>query len=191
MFEERDLFKSQRKDLLQNVDKKIELSVYGGNIRKDIYEEYKCVTENFDDRSKERLPLKNGQVIVRLEDDKRVDDYDKTKSIKTMPSNLGSYILSLSKRLLNDGIKQVDCFYNNSFYYADTDSLYIHKKYWSDLVENGFVGKSHGLSKNEYANSGILYVWFPAPKIKYCLVLMIMVLFRLKELSTVIAKNIE
>ena len=59
MFEKRDMFISQGKELLQNVAKKIGLSVYGGNIRKDINEEYKCVTknwmkENFDDR------LKNG-----------------------------------------------------------------------------------------------------------------------------------
>ena len=55
MFEKRDLFKSQGKDLLQNLAKKIGLSVYGGKIRKDINEEYKCVTEawmreKFDDR---------------------------------------------------------------------------------------------------------------------------------------------
>ena len=43
---ERDFFKSQGKDLLQNLAKKIDLSVYGGNIGKDIKEEYKCVTEN-------------------------------------------------------------------------------------------------------------------------------------------------
>ena len=59
MFEKRDLFKSQRKDLFQNLAKKIGLSVYGGNIREDINEEHKCVTENwmgenFDDR------LRNG-----------------------------------------------------------------------------------------------------------------------------------
>ena len=65
MFEKRDLFKSQRKDLLQNLAEKISLSIYGGNIRKDFYEEFKCVTEKkmgetFDDRVKEWLPLKNG-----------------------------------------------------------------------------------------------------------------------------------
>ena len=69
MFEKRDLFKSQGKDLLQNLAKKIGLSVYGGNNRKDINEEYKCVTENwmrenFDDRVKEWFPLKNGNLIV-------------------------------------------------------------------------------------------------------------------------------
>ena len=107
MFEKRDLFKSQGKDLLQNLAEKIGLAVYGGNIRKDINEEYKCVTENwmrenFDDRVKEWFPLKNGNLIVKLEDDEGVDDFDKAKSVNTMPSHFGSYILSHSKRLMND-----------------------------------------------------------------------------------------
>ena len=98
MFEKRDLFKSQGKDILQNLAKKIGLSVYGGNIRKDINEEYKCVTEawmieNFDDRVKQWFPLKNGNLIVKLQDDEGVDDYDKAKIINTMPSHFGSFIL--------------------------------------------------------------------------------------------------
>ena len=65
MFEKRYLFKLQGKDLLQNLAKKIGLSVYSGNSRKDINEEYKCVTENwmrenFDGGVKEWFPLKNG-----------------------------------------------------------------------------------------------------------------------------------
>ena len=79
MFEERDLFKSQGKDLLQNLAKKIGILVYGGNFRKDTNEEYKCVTEawmreTFDDRVKEWFPLKNGHLIVKLEDDEGVVD---------------------------------------------------------------------------------------------------------------------
>ena len=118
MFEKRDLFKSQGKDLLQNLAKKIGLSVYGGNIRKDINEEYKYVTENwmrenFDDRVRELFPLKNGNLIVKLEDDEGVDDYDKAKSINTMPSHFGSYILSHSKRLMNDVFREIDGFYSD------------------------------------------------------------------------------
>ena len=127
--------------------------------------------ENFDDRVKEWFPLKNGNLIVKIEDDEGVDDFDKAKSVNTMPSLFGSYILSHSKRLMNDVIKKIDGFYNNSIYYTDTDSLYIHKKYWSTLVEKGCVGKSLGLGKNDYGNSGIFYAWFLAPKIKYCLVI--------------------
>ena len=175
MFQKRDLFKSQGKDLLQNLAKKIGLSVYGGNIRIDINEEYKCVTENwmrenFDDRIKEWFPLKNGNFIVKLEDDEGVDDYNKAKSINTMPSHFGSFILSHSKRLMNDVFREIDGFYSNNIYYGDTDSGYIHKKHWSTLVEKGFVGKPLGLGKNDYGDSGIFYAWFLAPKIKYCLV---------------------
>ena len=176
MFEKRDLFKSQEKDLLQNLAKKIGLLVYGGNIRKDINEEYKCVTENwmkenFDDRVKEWFPLKNGNLIVKLEDDEGIDDYDKAKSINTMPSHFGSNILSHSKRLMNDVFREIDGFYSNNIYYGDTDSGYIHNKHWSTLVEKGYVGKSLGQGKNDYGNSGIFYAWFLAPKIKYCLVM--------------------
>ena len=45
------------------------------------------------------------------------------------------------------------------------------KKHWSTLVEKGFVGKSLGLGKNDYGDSGIFYAWFLSPKIKYCLVI--------------------
>ena len=83
-FENRDLFKSQRNDLLQNLAKKIGLSVYGCNIRKDENEELNCVTDTwmreiFDDRVKEWFPLKNVTLIRKLEDDKGVVDYDKAK----------------------------------------------------------------------------------------------------------------
>ena len=133
MFEKRELFKSEGKDLLQNLDKTIGLSVYVGNIRQDVNEEYKCVTENwmrenFVHKVRERFPLKNGKLIVRLKNDEGVDEYDKAKLVTTMTSHFGSHNLSHSKRLMNDVIKQKGGFYNNSIYYTDTDSLYIHKK---------------------------------------------------------------
>ena len=95
MFEKRDLFQSHGKDLLQNLAEKIGLSVYAGNIKKDINEEYKSVTEScmrekFDDSVKEGFPLKSGNLTVKLEDDEGVDDYNKAKSINTMPSQFGS-----------------------------------------------------------------------------------------------------
>ena len=88
-----------------------------------------------------------------------------------MPSHFRSYILSHSKRLMNDVIEQIGGFYKNTIYPFDTDSLYIHKKYWCSLFDNGFVGKSLGSGKNDYGNSGIFYTCFPAPKIKYCSVI--------------------
>ena len=85
--------------------------------------------ENLNDRVKEWFPLRNVNLKVKSEDDKGVDAYDKAKSVKTMPSHFGSGILSHSKRLMNDVIRQIGGFYDDNFYSTDTDSLYIHKKY--------------------------------------------------------------
>ena len=128
MIEKRDLFKSQGKDLLQYLVKKIGLSIYGGIIRNDINEEFICVTKtwmrkNFDDRVKEWLALENGNLLVKLEDDEGVDDYDKAKSTNTISTHFGSYILSHSKRLMTEVINQIGGFYSNGIYYTDTDSL--------------------------------------------------------------------
>ena len=45
-----------------------------------------------------------------------------------LPSHLGALILSNSKRIMNNSIREINGFYNNSIYYGDTDSLYIEKK---------------------------------------------------------------
>ena len=70
--------------------------------------------------------------------------------------------------MMNPVIKHIGGF-KKSIYYTDTDSLYIHKKYWYDLVDIGYVGKSLSLGKNEYSNSEKFYASLLAPKIKYCL----------------------
>ena len=117
------MFKSQGKVLLQNLAKKSGLSVYGGNNRKEINEEYKCVTETwlrkiFDDRVKEWFPLKDGNLLVKIE----VDDYNKAKSINTLPSQFESFILSHSKRLMNEVFRVIGGFYSDCIYYGETDS---------------------------------------------------------------------
>ena len=115
------------------------MSVYGGNIGKDLNKENKCATEtwmkeNFDNMVKEWFPLKNGNLILNLEDGKRPHDYDKAKSIITTPSHYGSYISSQSNRLMNEALKLIGGFHNNSILYGYTEGMYIHKKYWSDLL---------------------------------------------------------
>ena len=66
--------------------------------------------ENFDDRVKEWLPSKISNLIVKLEDDKSFNDFDKAKLVNTMPSKFGSYNLSHSKRIMNEVIKQIGGF---------------------------------------------------------------------------------
>ena len=48
---------------------------------------------------------------------------------KTVPSHLGEVILSNTKRIMNNFIRETNDFYNNSIYYGDTESLSIEKKY--------------------------------------------------------------
>ena len=70
---------------------------------------------------------------------------------------------------MNNFIREINGFYNNSIYYGDTDSLYIEKKYWDVLDKANLVGKNLCEGKNDYKTGGIFYGLFLAPKIKYCL----------------------
>ena len=72
-------------------------SVIGENIRRDVSDQFKCVTENwmreiYFDRVKGGWPLKNGKLLVKLEYDSSFDDQDVAKLINQMPCHLGSYI---------------------------------------------------------------------------------------------------
>jgi len=49
---------------------------------------------------------------------------------RLMPSHLGSFILSHSRRIMNNFILAINGFKDPVIYYTDTDSIYIHKKYW-------------------------------------------------------------
>ena len=64
--------------------------------------------EIFEDNVKEWFPLKHSNLIMKMEDDQGVDDYVKAKSTNTISLQFGRYLLSHSKRLMNDVIsKQV------------------------------------------------------------------------------------
>ena len=82
---------------------------------------------------------------------------------------MGAFILSNSKRIMNNFIGEVNEFYNNSIYYGDTDSLYIEEKYWDALDKANLVGTNLCKGKNDYKTGGIFYGLFLAPKIKYVL----------------------
>ena len=69
MVGKRDLFEKQGKELLQTLFKKIETSVHGGNIRRDVKDQFICVTENwmresYDDRVREWWHMKNSILIA-------------------------------------------------------------------------------------------------------------------------------
>ena len=105
--------------------------------------------------------------IVKLKEDDGLDSEIDIKN--TMPSHLGSFILSNSKRIMNNFIRVIDGFKNNNIYYTDTDSLYIHKENWDVLDKAGLIGNNLCQGKNDYKSGGIFYGLFLAPKIKYTL----------------------
>ena len=70
---------------------------------------------------------------------------------------------------MNNFIREINGFYNNSIYYTDTDSLYIEKKYWDVLDKANLVGKNLCQGKNDYNSGSVFYGLFLAPKIKYVL----------------------
>ena len=102
-------------------------------------------------------------------DDKGLED--KMRKMNTMPLHLGAFVLSNSKRIMNNFIHAIGGFYTNDVYYTDTDSLYIENKHWNKLESIGLVGKNLLQGKNDYGDGGIFYALFLAPKKKYCLII--------------------
>ena len=86
-----------------------------------------------------------------------------------MPSVLGAFILSNSKRIMDNFNREINGFYNNIIYYGDTDSLYVEKKYWDVLDKANLVGEELCQGKNDYKTGGVFYGLYLAPKTKYCL----------------------
>ena len=81
-----------------------------------------------------------GNYIVKMKDDEGLED--EVKNANTLPLQLAVFILSNSKRIMNNFIHAIDGFYSNDVYYTDTDSLYIENKHWDKLKKAGLVGKN-------------------------------------------------
>ena len=172
LFALRQKYKDDHNDLLQGLVKLTMNSLYGVQIRKDIDQSYKCKSQHwmeteYDENVLDYWKLPNGKHIVKLKKDDGLEGDNDVKN--TLPSHLGAFILSNSKRIMNNFIREINGFYNNSIYYGDTDSLYIEKKYWDVLDKANFVGKNLCQGKNDYKTGGIFYGLFLAPKIKYVL----------------------
>ena len=59
--------------------------------------------------------LPNGNYIVKLKKDDGLGGDNDVKI--TLPSHLGSFLLSNSKRIMNNFIREITWFYNNSIYW--------------------------------------------------------------------------
>ena len=172
LFKLRQKYKNEGNDVMQLLVKLLMNSLYGEQIRKDIEEKFTFKSEmwmmtNYDERVVDYWKISNFNYIVKMIDDKGMED--EVKKINTMPLHLGSFVLSNSKRIMNNFIHAINGFYTNDVYYTDTDSLYIENKHWDKLEKAELVGKNLLQGKNDYKDGGIFYGLFLAPKIKYCL----------------------
>ena len=172
LFALRQKYQNENTDVMQLLVKLLMNSLYGENIRKDIEEKFACKSEmwmqtEYDERVKDYWKISGINYIVKMMDDAGLED--EVKKLNTMPLHLGAFVLSNSKRIMNNFIHAIDGFYSNDVYYTDTDSLYIENKHWEKLDKAGLVGKSLLQGKNDYKDGGIFYGLFLAPKNKYCL----------------------
>ena len=92
---------------------------------------------------------------------------DDVKKMNTMPLHLGSFVLSNSKRIMNNFIHTNNGFFTNDIYFIDTDTLYIENKHRDKLDKAGLVRKELLQAKNDYKDGGIFYRSILAPKMKY------------------------
>ena len=146
-------------------------SLFGEFLKKDILESFQCKSEmwmmtEFDERVLDYQKINLGNYIVKMKDVEELED--EVKKANTLPLQLAVFIISKSKRIMNNFIHAIDGFYKNDVYYTDIDSLYIKNKHWDKLDKTGLVGKNFLQGKNDYKDGGIFYALFLAPKIKYC-----------------------
>ena len=96
---------------------------------------------------------------------KKNDGLESDNDVKsTLPSHPGAFLLSISKRIMQNFIGEINGFYTNSLYYGDTDSLYIENIYWDVLDQAKLVGKKFCQGKSFCETGGIFYGFFLAPK---------------------------
>ena len=126
LFALRQKYKEEKNDLLQGLVKLIMNSLNGVQIRRDNNESFYCksltwMKTKFDENVLDYWKLTNGNYIVKMKKDDGLDDDCDNKN--TLPAVLKTFILSNSKRFMNNFIREINGFYNNSIYYGDTDSL--------------------------------------------------------------------
>ena len=165
-------YKDENNYVMQLIVKFLMNSLFGENIRKDFEKKFACKTEvwmmsEYDERVIDYWKISGINYIVKMIDDAGLED--EVKKLNTMPLHLGAFVLSNSKRIMNNFIHAINGFNTNDVYYTDTDSLYIGSKHWDKLDKAGLVGKNLLQGKYDYKSGGIFYVLFLAPKIKYCL----------------------
>ncbi|ESP01769.1 hypothetical protein LOTGIDRAFT_172416 [Lottia gigantea] len=142
----RNKYKREGNIVGSNCMKLLGNSLYGKSIQKDIFTTRHLWNEatlqaNFDSRVKTYEKINDTQYIVETEIEEKEITTEDSKSTGLTPSHLGSFVLSHSKKILNNFIHVINGFYKPEIYYTDTDSLYISSKNWKKLNRAGLAPK--------------------------------------------------
>jgi hypothetical protein len=153
-------------DILQELCKLIMNSSFGKIIQKPIDSQFNVTTvkewtNEIADQHTEYIQCINGKRNV-LYRKKNKDVHD-----NKLPKYLGAFILSYSKKHMNDYISAVDGFYKPVIKYMDTDSLYFDVKYFDMLSSKGLIGPALGQATPDYDVDIQEYVSL-GKKIKFC-----------------------
>ena len=113
--------------------------------------EYNQIVEHF-------WKLSYGVFIVKMVDDEGLED--EVKKLNTMHLHLGAFVLSKSKRNMNNFIHVFNWFESNVMYYGDTDSLYIENENCDKIGRACLVGNNSLHGKNNYIDGGFFFGLF-------------------------------
>ncbi|ESO82848.1 hypothetical protein LOTGIDRAFT_155884 [Lottia gigantea] len=158
----RNQFKRDGNIVGSNCMKLLGNALYGKSIQKDISSSKHLWSEvtlkaNFDSHVKHYEKINDTQYIVDIEEEEKEIEAPKSTTRLT-PSHLGSFVLSHSKKIMNNFIHVIDGFYQPEIYYTDTDSLYISSSNWDKLNEAGLVSENeYCKGKNDYGDGGIIF----------------------------------
>ena len=153
LFALRQKYKDEGNDVIHLLVKLFLISFYGEQIRKDIEESFACKSESwmrteYVERVKNYFKISLGKYIGKMIHDKELED--DVKKINTMPLHIGAFVLSNSKRIINNFIHANNGFYTNDVYYGDTASSYIENKHCHKIDEAALIGKNLLQGKNDY-----------------------------------------
>ncbi|ESO97163.1 hypothetical protein LOTGIDRAFT_174549 [Lottia gigantea] len=173
----RNKYKREGNIVGSNCMKLLGNSLYGKSIQKDITTSRHLWSEatlkaNFDSHVKSYPKVNETQYFIEINEEEKEFDCTPPKSTRLTPSHLGSFVLSHSKKIMNNFIHVIDGFYKPEIYYTDTDSLYISSSNWDKLNEAGLVSENdYCKGKNDYGDGGIIYGLYLTPKVKYNIIL--------------------
>ena len=107
LFALRQKYKDEGNEVMQLLVKLFMNSLCGEQIRKDIEEKFACKSEawmmsEYDERVKDYWKISGNNYIVKMNYEAGLED--EVKKLNTMPLHLGAFVLSNSKRSMNNFI---------------------------------------------------------------------------------------